>query len=163
MSKELEGDGGLEVSVSLVKALGELPDPRVRGRTAHLLLDVVVIAIIAHLCGCDDWVEVALFGRTREAFLRKFLVLGRGIPSHDTFRRIFMILNPEELERVYANWIRTAVEVVEGQVIAIDGKEIRRSATKGKGVGPGPARVVRLELAEGATAAPVQKGGAVQL
>lgn len=123
----------LSDGIALIDVLRDLPDPRVKGRTFHRLIDIVVIAIIAHLCGCDEWVEIALFGRVRETFFRKFLELPNGIPSHDTFRRVFMILDPKALEAGYANWIRSAIEVTEGQVIAIDGKEVRRSATKGKG------------------------------
>ena len=84
---------------SLAWHMESLPDPRmVRGRR-HLLLDVLVIAVLAALCGIDDWEHTEAFARMQEAWLRTFLTLPNGIPSHDTFNRVFRMLDPRAFSR----------------------------------------------------------------
>ena len=105
-----------------------LPDPRRDDcRTPHKLLDIIVITICAVICGADNWVAVQSFGGAKYKWLTGFLELPKGIPSHDTFRRVFSALDATKFEECFINWIRSAIEVTQGQVIAVDGKQLRRS------------------------------------
>ena len=105
-----------------------LPDPRRDDcRTPHKLLDIIVITICAVICGADNWVAVQSFGDAKYKWLTGFLELPKGIPSHDTFRRVFSALDATKFEECFINWIRSAIEVTQGQVIAVDGKQLRRS------------------------------------
>lgn len=103
-----------------------LTDPRRREPT-YPLINIVVIAICAVICGADDFVSIAHFGRQRRAWLGKFLDLSAGIPSHDRFNAIFATLKPAEFESCLLNWISALHEVTGGQIVAIDGKTLRRS------------------------------------
>ncbi len=104
-----------------------LEDPRRGPALLHPLLDIVAIALCAVICGADDWEEVELFGQTKEAWLRRFLSLPHGIPSHDTFTRVFARLNPQQFEACFASWVKVVAEAGAGKVLAIDGKTLRRS------------------------------------
>jgi predicted transposase YbfD/YdcC len=104
----------------------DLDDPRVSPATRHHLLDIVAIAICAVICGADTWVEVEAFGRAKEAWLRTFLVLPHGIPSHDTFGRLFAALDPEQFEAGFRSWVGAVARTTAGTV-AVDGKTLRRS------------------------------------
>lgn len=106
---------------------GDLPDPRIERSKQHKLIDIVVIAICAVICGADDWVEVAMFGEAKEAWFRTFLELPNGIPSHDTFTRVFARLDPEAFRQRFLEWVQTVSRITGGQVIAIDGKKLRGS------------------------------------
>lgn len=111
----------------------ELTDPR-RREVVYPLINVVVIAICAVICGADDFVAIARFGRTKREWLARFLDLESGIPSHDRFNAIFAAIKPAEFEKCLLSWITALHEVTGGQVIAIDGKTLRRSfdAASGK-------------------------------
>ena len=98
----------------------------------HELLDIVIIAILAVICGADSWVEIAAFGREKEKWLKQFLKLPNGIPSHDTFGRIFSLLDPRAFERCFLAWVKTVRKQTKGEVIAIDGKSARRSHKNGE-------------------------------
>ena len=113
----------------------DLEDPRIDRTKLHKLLDIVVIAICAVICGADTWVEVESFGRAKQHWLAAFLELPNGIPSHDTFGRVFGALDPDQFRTCFLNWITAVSEITQGQVIAIDGKTLRRSHDKilGKG------------------------------
>jgi predicted transposase YbfD/YdcC len=104
----------------------ELSDPR-RREVMYPLVNVVVIAICAVICGADDFVAIARFGRTKREWLERFLDLKGGIPSHDRFNAIFAALRPAEFESCLLSWISAVQEITAGQVIAIDGKTLRRS------------------------------------
>lgn len=104
----------------------ELSDPRGRNKI-HRLSDMLAIAICAVICGAEGWVDVALFGKSKRKWFGTFLDLPGGIPSHDTFGRVFARLAPESLERCFVAWMSALVECTGGQLIAIDGKAIRRS------------------------------------
>ncbi len=104
----------------------ELNDPR-RREVTYPLINVVVIAICAVICGADDFVAIAKYGRTKRDWFAKFLDLESGIPSHDRFNAIFAALNPAEFEKCLLSWILALHELTDGQVIAIDGKTLRRS------------------------------------
>jgi predicted transposase YbfD/YdcC len=123
----------------LVTALAAVPDPRRQCKNLlHPLVDVLVVGFCGVLCGCDDFVELETFGRKKEAFFRRFLELPEGIPSHDTFRRVFQAVCPQALQRCLIQWlqgVRQAVPAVEGAVIAIDGKTLRRTFDRAQGLG----------------------------
>lgn len=104
---------------------GSINDPR-DGNRRHPLLSVITITILAVLCSADDWTEVALFGRSKQTWLETFLDLPQGIPSHDTFGRVFRAIDPAEFRESFRSWVQAICEKVEG-VGAIDGKTVRRS------------------------------------
>lgn len=108
-------------------AFKDLSDPRVVGRCEHKLLDILIIALCAVITGAESWVEVETFGKLKEAKLRGFLELAGGIPSHDTFGRVFAALDAEEFQKCFVRWVEGSFVVREGQVIAIDGKTVRGS------------------------------------
>lgn len=112
---------------SLWDYFSELPDPRRSQGRRHKLLDILAVALCAVLCGADDFVEIEEFGETREAWLRGFLELPHGIPSHDTFGRVFAALDPKAFGRCFMSWVRGVAELSEGALVAIDGKAVRRS------------------------------------
>jgi predicted transposase YbfD/YdcC len=117
----------LKNPLSISEHFSDLPDPRVDRTKEHLLQDILTIAICAVICGADGWVEVEQFGRAKLKWFSKFLALPKGIPSHDTFGRVFSMLNPEEFGRCFLSWIKTVAEVSEGEIVAIDGKTLRKS------------------------------------
>lgn len=117
----------------LATSFATLPDPRVDRTKEHLLLDIVLIAICAVVGGADGWVEVADFGKAKQAWLSRFLKLPGGIPSHDTFGRVFAALDADEFERCFLEWVQTVNVLTAGQVIAVDGKTLRRSHDKRHG------------------------------
>lgn len=107
-----------------------LTDPRI-DRTQHHSLDaIVVITILATICGADGWTQVAMFGQSKRKWLETFLDLPHGIPSHDTFGRVFARLDPDELERCIVRWTAHLAKITRGRLIAIDGKTLRRSFDK---------------------------------
>lgn len=111
----------------LVEHFAELEDPRLDRTKQHLLIDIVTIAICAVICGADDWVEVAAFGRGKEKWLRRFLKLPGGIPAHDTFWRVFRALDPLQFEQCFLSWIQSVMHLTDGEIVAVDGKTLRRS------------------------------------
>jgi predicted transposase YbfD/YdcC len=86
--------------------------------------DIIFIAIASVICGADGWNDMEEFGKSKEGWLRSFLQLPNGIPTHDTFNRLFSALNPEELEKCFVEWTRSVVHLCEHEVIAIDGKSM---------------------------------------
>jgi predicted transposase YbfD/YdcC len=118
---------GTEPVGSIGKHFSNLADPRIDRTKRHQLLDILVIAICAVVCGADNWEEVQLFGEAKEGWFKTFLDLPNGIPSHDTFWRVFAKLDPEQFQASFVSWIAAVSEVTQGQVIAIDGKTLRRS------------------------------------
>jgi predicted transposase YbfD/YdcC len=107
-----------------------MPDPR-RNNRRHTLGDILTIALFAIVCGADDWVAVQMYGRCKLKWLKTFLDLPRGIPSHDTFSDLFARLDPEAFERCFQEWVAAVVEPSGGKLVAIDGKSLRRSFEKG--------------------------------
>ena len=106
---------------------GTIEDPRVDRTELHLLIDIIVIAIGVVVCGAEDWPDVEAFGKAKEKWLKKYLDLPNGIPSHDTFGRVFARLNPEQFGTSFLNWVRAIMTLTDGQVVAVDGKKLRRS------------------------------------
>ena len=117
-------------TASISRHFSRLDDPRVERTKAHLLVDIVVIAICGVLCGAESWVDIENFGRAKRKWFKRFLALPNGIPSHDTFGRVFGRLDADQFERCFLSWIQAVSEVFDGQVVAIDGKTLRRSHDK---------------------------------
>src|SRR5687767_5975422 len=124
---------------NLVAALAAVPDPRRQCQNLrHPLVDILVVGFCGVLCGCDDFVELETFGRKKEDFFRRFLELPEGIPSHDTFRRVFQAVCPRALQRCLIQWlqgVRPTARPADGEVIAIDGKTLRRTFDRAGGLG----------------------------
>ncbi|HEX3154111.1 MAG TPA: ISAs1 family transposase [Candidatus Angelobacter sp.] len=115
-----------------LKHFAELTDPRVERTKEHLLQEILFIAIAAVLCGAETWNDIEFYGKTKRGWLKRFLHLPSGIPSHDTFNRVFSALDPEELEACFVAWVRDVAHLSEGEVVSIDGKAIRGSRQAGK-------------------------------
>jgi predicted transposase YbfD/YdcC len=111
--------------VRILSYFASLPDPRVERTKRHQLGDILAITLCAVLCGADSWVEVADFGQAKRAWLGSFLELPNGIPSHDTFGRVFAALDPVAFEQCFLAFVRDLVPAVAGERIAIDGKVLR--------------------------------------
>ncbi len=112
---------------------GDLTDPRMDRTKLHELISILVIAICAVIAGADHWEDVEEFGKARIEWFQTFLNIPNGIPSHDTFTRVFARLDPEQFQACFLRWMSAVSEVMGGQVIAIDGKVLRRSHDKGVG------------------------------
>ncbi len=122
-----------ESTHSLQSIFESIEDPRVERTKRHPLLDIILIAILGVLCGAEGWVDIETFGKTKEAWLNTFLELPNGIPSHDTFGRVFARIDPKQFEECFLTWVRGVTGKITG-VVAIDGKTLRRShdAANGK-------------------------------
>ncbi len=118
---------------TLSEHFAALEDPRATHLNDHKLIDIIIIAICAIICGADGWTDVEMFGNERLAWLRRFLTLEKGIPSHDTFGRVFARLDPTQFEQCFRSWVTSVFQVTKGQVVAIDGKTARRSHDRDQG------------------------------
>ena len=110
----------------------ELSDPRVEGRSDHLLEEILLITIAAVLSGADSWNEIEDYGKAKQDWLSSFLRLPGGIPSHDTFNRVFSLQDPAELETCFLGWVSSIAQRTAGEVVAIDGKSLRGTREGGK-------------------------------
>jgi predicted transposase YbfD/YdcC len=110
-----------------------MTDPRVDRTKRHKLIDIIAIAICGVICGADGWTEIEEFGQIRQGWLKQFLELPNGIPSHDTFGRVFARLDAEEFRRRFVEWVRCVHRLTGGQVVAVDGKTLRRSHDRTNG------------------------------
>ena len=122
--------------LSIATYFAKLKDPRRAHRRLHLLQDILVIALCAVIAGAQDWQQVVTFGRKRRAWLRGFLELPNGIPSHDTFGRVFALLEPAALMACIQQWLDALGAAVAGEVVAIDGKTLRGSFDTAAGKNP---------------------------
>ncbi len=111
---------------TFLDCMGRVTDPRKPYNQRYIFLDIVVIAVLATLCGADTWNEIESWGIAFKDWLSTFLALKNGIPSHDTFNRVFQMIDPEEFHRFFLEWIQEVVSEVKG-VVSIDGKTVRRS------------------------------------
>jgi predicted transposase YbfD/YdcC len=118
---------------SIGEHFAPLTDPRVERSKVHPLVEIVTIALCGVICGADDWVAIEAFGQEKEAWLRTFLALPGGIPSHDTFGRVFARLDPDEFRACFLAWVRAVVGEVGAQVVAVDGKTLRGSHDRSAG------------------------------
>lgn len=115
-----------------LKYFSELTDPRVERNREHLLEEILLIAIAAVLSGAESWNDIADYGEDKQEWLQTFLTLPSGIPSHDTFNRVFAALDPEEMERGFAAWVSSIAKLTAGEVVAIDGKTLCGTRQVGK-------------------------------
>jgi predicted transposase YbfD/YdcC len=120
-------------SPRIVDHFGSLADYRVHRTKKHLLIDILVIALCAVICGANEWTEIEAYGKQKLKWLQTFLALPHGIPSHDTFGRVFARLDPLALQQCFVNWIKALNEWTQGQIIALDGKTLRRSFDRATG------------------------------
>lgn len=118
----------------LEQYFGQIPDPRVERTRAHQLLDIIAIALFAVLSGADSWVAIETYGSAKRSWLETFLALPNGIPSHDTFARVFVRLDPVAFEASFQQWMAALVSSLEAQVIVIDGKTLKGSYDRAGGV-----------------------------
>ena len=114
---------------NLVNCFSIIPDPRIERSKLHKLVDILIVAVSAVICGAESWVEIEEFGKTKEKWFKQFLELPHGIPSHDTFSRVFSMLNPRVFERSFGQWVSAICPKIEG-LISIDGKSICSSSEK---------------------------------
>ena len=115
----------------LIEIFRDIPDPRSGNGIRHRLDEILTIAILAILCDCAKFTEMELFGQEREGWLRTFLSLENGIPSHDTFGDVFAALSPDAIQARFISWVETIREKVSGDIVPVDGKTIRRSKDLG--------------------------------
>jgi len=99
------------------------------------LPDIIVITLCGVICGADNWVEIEEFGKAKEDWFRRFLKLPNGIPSHDTFGRVFGLLDPEQFSTCFMDWVRSVSDLAQGEVVAIDGKTLRGCYDRANGRG----------------------------
>lgn len=118
---------------SLIRYFSTLPDPRVARTRRHNLHDMLVIGICGMLCGAEDWVSIERFANAKLEWFKTFLDLPGGVPSHDTFGRVFAAIDPEAFAKCFIAWIEDVAELTRGEVVAIDGKTIRRSFERASG------------------------------
>lgn len=119
-----------EQGPAIAAHFGKLQDPRRTFLNDHALINILVIALCAIVAGAESWTDVESFGHSKRSWLSRFLDLKNGIPSHDTFGRVFARLDPEQFQDCFLSWVQAVFEITNGQVIAIDGKTLRHSYDK---------------------------------
>jgi predicted transposase YbfD/YdcC len=122
-----------EPSCRIRDCFEQVQDPRVDRGKRHQLLDIITIALCGVICGADSWVEIEQFGQAKLKWLRSFLELPNGIPSHDTFGRLFSALDPQQFESGFASWVKAIAQCTSREVIALDAKILRRSHERSTG------------------------------
>src|SRR4051794_28735691 len=123
-------------SLSITRHFRPLRDPRRRHLRKHLLIDIIVIALCAVICGANDWQQVVTFAKRRRPWLETFLALPHGIPSHDTFERVFDRLDPQVFQTCFRRWVGALAHTLGVGHVAIDGKTLRHSGNGPKGWKP---------------------------
>ncbi|RMG93590.1 MAG: ISAs1 family transposase [Chloroflexi bacterium] len=118
------------ITATIEAHFSDIEDPRRTYLNDHPLINIVTIALCAVIAGAESWNDIANFGQQKIDWLSKFLDLKNGIPSHDTFNRVFARLDPEQFRQGFLSWVQAVFEITNGQVIAIDGKQLRRSHDK---------------------------------
>ena len=118
---------------TIVEHLAAVQDPRVERTKFHSLINIFVITLCGVLCGADDWVAMEEYGQSKQEWLGQFLDLSHGIPSHDTFGRVFAMLDPNEVQASFLDWVRSVAQLTHGEIVAIDGKQLCGSADEAKG------------------------------
>ena len=125
-------------NISITKHFENLEDPRVLRTRRHPLISIIVLAVAGVICNCDSWVEIQEFAKTKKKFFEKFLSLPSGIPSHDTFGRVFSVLDAKAFQDCFVSWVRELIDLSQGKLIpgktvAIDGKTVRGSHNQAVG------------------------------
>lgn len=108
----------------------KVSDPRVERTKEHKLIDMIAIAICAVICGAEGWVDIELFGKSKLPWLKTFLELPNGIPSHDTFGRVFAKIDAQQFQLAFYEWVWAVNDIIQGQIINLDGKQLRGSKDK---------------------------------
>ena len=122
-------------STSFMDHFGELPDPRMERQKLHSLESVLFIGVCAVICGATSFVDMEDFGNAKLDWFSERLDMPNGVPSHDTFQRVFYVIDPVEFERCFIDWTAALREAVDGDIIALDGKTLRRSFNNATGLG----------------------------
>jgi predicted transposase YbfD/YdcC len=120
------------VCTSIIHHFSALPDPRILLKTRHKLIDIMAMALCGVVAGADDWVEIAAYAKAKKAWFKDFLELPGGVPSHDTFGRVFALLDPDTFGKCYVDWVRTLINIPD-ELVAVDGKTLRRSHDRSNG------------------------------
>jgi predicted transposase YbfD/YdcC len=120
----------LKPKITLIDHFSKLTDPRIDRTKEHKLIDILTIAICAMICGADNWVAIEQYGNSKEEWLKQFLELPNGIPSHDTFARVFARIDPNEFEQCFRDWVKEIAQLIPAEVISIDGKTLKHSGSK---------------------------------
>jgi predicted transposase YbfD/YdcC len=129
-------DADQSCDASFLEYFADLPDPRIDRGKDHASIDIITIAILATICGAEFFTEMEAFGKAKQGWLSSFLELGNGIPSHDTFARVFARISPGAFRERFTQWVQAVRIKTENEVVGIDGKTARRSLHKGAGGGP---------------------------
>jgi predicted transposase YbfD/YdcC len=124
------------VNASIVTHFQSLEDPRIERTKKHLLLDILVIALCTLLTGGEGFQDMELFGKSKRAWLQTFLVLPHGIPSHDTFGRVFARLNPQRFQECFLVWTRAVAQLTQGSLVSLDGKTVKASFDRATDASP---------------------------
>src|SRR5262245_9765 len=124
------------VNVSIVEHFQTLEDPRIERTKKHPLLDILVIAVCTLLTGGEGFQDMELFGKSKQAWLQTFLALPHGIPSHDTFGRVFARLNPQRFQECSLSWTRAVAQFTQGTLISLDGKTVKASCDRATTASP---------------------------
>ena len=122
----------MKTNNDLVRIFSQIQDPRSHINKLHNIVDILFIGVIAVLCGAETWLQMKMFAHSKEDFFRKFLKLENGIPSEDTINRVFSAIDSNEFESCFRDWVNTISVMKQGQVIAIDGKNLRGAKSNGK-------------------------------
>ena len=118
---------------SIINHFSKLTDPRTKEhKKEHKLIDIIFVTIAAVICGAEDWNDIEEYGEEKEDWLKTILELPFGIPSHDTFNRVFSLIDPVELQKYFIDWVQSIAKITDGQIISIDGKRMCNSGEGGK-------------------------------
>ncbi|MEH2188755.1 MAG: ISAs1 family transposase [Nostoc sp.] len=117
----------LKPKITIADHFAVIQDPRIDRTKRHNLIDIMTIAICAVICGADGWVGIETYGCAKYEWLKTFLELPNGIPSHDTFARVFAQINPQQFQSCFVDWMKSIQKITSGEVVAIDGKTLRGS------------------------------------
>ena len=124
------------MTATFMEHFSDLKDPRDDKNKKHQLIDILFLVIAAVLSGAEGWEAIETFGKEKLEWLRKYFPFANGVPSHDCIRMVLISLSPKALQACFARWVQAVVEVANGEVVAIDGKTIRRSFDRAEGLGP---------------------------
>lgn len=122
----------MKTSNDLVRIFSQIQDPRSHVNRLHNIVDILLIGTVSVLCGAETWLQMRMFAIAKEEFFRKFLILENGIPSEDTINRVFSAIDSDEFESCFIEWVNSISVMKKGQVIAIDGKNLRGAKSHGK-------------------------------
>ena len=118
---------------NIIEHFSNLPDPRTKEhKKEHKLIDIIFITVAAVICGAEDWNDIEEYGQRKEEWLKTILELPCGIPSHDTFNRVFSLIDPVALQQCFISWVQSMAKISKGQIISIDGKRMCNSGEQGK-------------------------------